>query len=75
VSFGRKWRVCDGGGGAGRDVGEKKNNIGFNYLIDIPNPYARLGLNHATGRRGGPVGSAQFVPVALGPIITQDNGP
>jgi hypothetical protein len=36
----------------------------------IPHPDSGLGLNQATGRRGGQVGSAQFVPVALGPIIT-----
>jgi hypothetical protein len=33
----RRWEVCDGGG-AGRDVREKKNSIGFRYLIDIPSP-------------------------------------
>jgi hypothetical protein len=44
ASSGRRWEVCDGGGRSRREGEEEQR---------YPLPNTGLGLNHATGRRGG----------------------
>jgi hypothetical protein len=68
ASCGREWKAGDSGG-ADRGV-ENKNSVGFEWLL--PRWFGSTRdwvFIHATGRRGGLMGSAQFVRMALGPII------